>query len=244
MAFDCHHRKKPLLYADLFKRSAEKEAESLAIPNTEGSSSSSQLSSPCGSYSSGFSTPLYSDFESEDGDFIAELSRQMAERMLQDEDEKEENEKKSDPSSGGCSEKKNGSIRLDTSGGAIDGRKNGTDSGRAGLDERFPPIHVVELKNQVPRKEDQFVGGRRVKRTETTQPKTQRHHHRQTRYKGRNGSGMQAVFLGRSGSVNVQPGTGVFLPRLFDCPDADKSATDVGAPFQATSSIYNIPTIA
>ncbi|CAA0816028.1 Unknown protein [Striga hermonthica] len=179
------------------------------------------LSSPCGSYSSGFSTPLYSDFESEDGDFIAELSRQMAERMLQDEDEEEEEKhgnKKSDPSSGG-SAKKNGSIRLDTSVGAVDGGENGIDSGRAGLDYRFPPIHDFELKNQVPRKEDQFVGGRRVKRTETTQPKTQRHHHhRQTRYKGRNGSGMQAVFLGGSGSVNVQPGTGVFLPRLNTDP--------------------------
>ncbi|KAK6138002.1 hypothetical protein DH2020_028256 [Rehmannia glutinosa] len=91
--------KKALLYSDLFKCDREKEEEAIVISKTEGSSwsSSSNQSSPCGSSSSGFSTPLYSDLGSsesfDDGDFIAELTRQMAEHMLQDEDEDEDEEK-------------------------------------------------------------------------------------------------------------------------------------------------------
>ncbi|CAA0807603.1 Unknown protein [Striga hermonthica] len=150
MAFDGNRVRKPLLYADLFKRRpAEKEAESGAITNPEVPSSisslSSQLSSPRDSSSSGFSTPLYSDFESDDGDFIDELTREMAERMLQDDDDgegegEEEKVEKIVKSASGYA-KKNEMICVANS-SAIDGRENGVGSGRAGIGDPIPPIQV------------------------------------------------------------------------------------------------------
>ncbi|GFP82490.1 hypothetical protein PHJA_000392000 [Phtheirospermum japonicum] len=134
------------------------------------SSWSSQSSSPCGSSS---------DFESNEEDFIAELTRQMAECMLQEEEE----------------------------------------------DEKVMNYvcQVYELKNQPPvSKEGHFCRGRRVKGTESTQQKqlkkTQQDYYRPRQYRGRNGSGMQAVFLGGSGPRNGPPGTGVFLPRPTSDP--------------------------
>lgn len=83
------HEKKPMLYADLFKR-PQRQDNMVMISSSTSSSSTNQWSSCDSSSSSGFSTPLYSDL-SDQGDFVAELSRQMAECiMLQEEEEEEE----------------------------------------------------------------------------------------------------------------------------------------------------------
>lgn len=83
------HEKKPMLYADLFKR-PQRQDNMVMISSSTSSSSTNQWSSCDDSSSSGFSTPLYSDL-SDQGDFVAELSRQMAECiMLQEEEEEEE----------------------------------------------------------------------------------------------------------------------------------------------------------
>ncbi|GER34719.1 translation initiation factor IF-2 [Striga asiatica] len=228
MAFDGNRGRKPLLYADLFKRRpAEKEAESGAISNPEVPSSisslSSQLSSPRDSSSSGFSTPLYSDFESEDDDFIAELTREMAERMLEDDDDgeeevEEEKEEKIVKSASGYT-KKNELICMGNS-SEIDGREYGVGSGRAGIGDPINPIQVLELKKQP--KEEQFVGGKLVKGTETAQPKARRHQHRHAQNRWENRSRMQAVFLGGSGSGKGPSGTGFFLPQLSADPAQQK----------------------
>ncbi|KAL3629560.1 hypothetical protein CASFOL_026782 [Castilleja foliolosa] len=190
-------RKNTLLYSDLFK--LEKEEENMVI--------SSSSSSPRGSSSSGFSTPFYSDFESSDGDFMAELTRQMAECMLQEEDdEKVKDRVFEDPKAISSSVKNNEQSYVDK-------LKNGLNSG--------PPFHQVnELKNQPPVSN---CWGKRVKEAELAQQKQlqktqQQRYNRQSQYRGRNGSGMQAVFLGGSGSRNGPPGTGVFLPRVASDP--------------------------
>lgn len=80
--------KKPLLYADLFKNDHEYRSFSSSSSSSSSLNSSSQ-SLLCDSSSSGFSTPPDSgSLESEDGgNFIAELTRQMAECMLQEEED-------------------------------------------------------------------------------------------------------------------------------------------------------------
>lgn len=103
MGFDFEQRK-TLLYADLFRghkgmaMGEENQSGSIMSQYCEGwSSSSNQSSSSCDSSSSGFSTPFGSELgssETEDGDFIAELSRQMAECMLQEEEEEDEEEER------------------------------------------------------------------------------------------------------------------------------------------------------
>ncbi|KAL8548873.1 hypothetical protein ACS0TY_007946 [Phlomoides rotata] len=87
MGFDFEGRK-PLLYADLFKP-RKKGEQNLTQKCEEWSTTSNHDSS-----SSGFTTPLGSELgssESDDGDFIAELSRQMVECMLQEDEEDEIN---------------------------------------------------------------------------------------------------------------------------------------------------------
>ncbi|KAL7082091.1 hypothetical protein ACP275_14G078900 [Erythranthe tilingii] len=205
MSFECHHERerKPLLYADLFKRGnvmnmvVQKEEENMIISKpplglSSSSSSSSNQLSYSDSSSSGFSTPLYSD-SSDDGDFVAELSRQMAECMLQEEEEEQ--------------------VIENTIANYMSENSD-----------------VYELKNQAPiTKEGSVYRSSRVKGTESAQQKqqvqkTEQQQFMQYRGKGwgvghghgRNGqfgSGMQAVFLGGSGSVIGSSGTGVFLPR-------------------------------
>ncbi|KAL0460554.1 UNVERIFIED_CONTAM: hypothetical protein Slati_0682600 [Sesamum latifolium] len=212
MAFDCNERK-TLLFSDLFKPH-----RNTIMSKLEGSSStsSSNLSSSCDSSSSGFSTPLYSDLGSsegdDDGDFIAELTRQMAECMLQEEEENADANNVSE----GSRHVKNRNESSDVDSGGVYSSPVCFNDGR-------PPIQVYELKNQpeVVSKER-----RRAKGTESTQqkqlPKTEQQHYMQYRGRewgishgrnGHSGSGMQAVFLGGSGSRSGSPGTGVFLPR-------------------------------
>lgn len=89
MGFDFEENK-TLLYADLFKPREIRESSSVIMPPQWRSPSSSAYDSS----SSGFSTPFGSEMgssESDGGaDFAAELSRQMAELMLHEEEEKEE----------------------------------------------------------------------------------------------------------------------------------------------------------
>ncbi|KAL8027173.1 hypothetical protein ABFX02_14G077900 [Erythranthe guttata] len=231
MSFESHHERKPLLYADLFKRVnvnmvvQKEEANMMISKPLQGLSSSSSSSSNQLSYSdsssSGFSTPLYSD-SSDDGDFVAELSRQMAECMLQEEEEEEQEQ-----------------VNENTIANYISQNSD-----------------VYELKNQAPiTKEGTVYRSRRVKGTESAQQKQQvektEQHFMQYRGKGwgvghgRNGqfgSGMQAVFLGGSGSVSGSSGTGVFLPRDSTEPKKKSGCSMVLMPtrvLQAMELHYN-----
>lgn len=82
MGFDFEKNKTNLLYADLFKQEEIRD---------NSSAWRSPSSSACDSSSSGFTTPFGSELgstESDGGaDFAAELSRQMAEFMLHEEEE-------------------------------------------------------------------------------------------------------------------------------------------------------------
>lgn len=79
------------------------------------------------------------------------------------------------------------------------------------------------MKNQAPISKEDFVcTGRRGKGAESAQQKqVQKAEQHFMQYRGRGwgngpgqfGSGMQAVFLGGSGSTSGSTGTGVFLPR-------------------------------
>ncbi|KAK4408593.1 hypothetical protein Sango_0440300 [Sesamum angolense] len=223
MAFDCNERK-TLLFSDLFKPHTNTVMLKLeGSSSSSSSSSSSNLSSSCDSSSSGFSTPLYSDLGSseggdDEGDFIAELTRQMAECMLQEEEENADVNHVFEV----CRPVKSKKQRSDVDSGGVC-LENGAYSSPVCVHDGRPPIQVYELKNQpeVVSKER-----RRAKGTESTQQKqlqkTEQQQYMQYRGRewgishgrnGHSGSGMQAVFLGGSGSRSGSPGTGVFLPR-------------------------------
>lgn len=192
MGFDFEERK-TLLYADLFKLQGNH-------GNNNTIMSSSNSSSYCDSSSSGFASPFGSESDESDGDFAAELSRQMAECMLREEEEEQRNS-------------------VVTQSAAAENLKYDPILDHA---NRTP---CIKLENQFPIGDEVGVwGGRRVKGGELTQQtKTEQSYGRYrggrewrggAGRKGRSGSGMQAVFLGGSGSRNGSPaGTGVFLPR-------------------------------
>ncbi|KAL3829082.1 hypothetical protein ACJIZ3_017884 [Penstemon smallii] len=137
------------------------------------SSSTSNHSSFFGSSSSGgFSTPFGSELgssESEDGEFIAQLTQQMAECMFQEEEEE------------GMHEKDLNSIPNSV------------------FHEDFESIQHKQRHNKT---EQYYMQNRGIG------------HGR----KGQNGFGMQAFFLGGSGSRNGSSGTGVFFPRVNNDP--------------------------
>ncbi|THG13698.1 uncharacterized protein LOC114273994 isoform X1 [Camellia sinensis] len=195
-----------------------------------------QTGSPFGSSSSGLSSPFGSDLcstetESSDddnnSDFIAELTRQMADYMLEEDDER-------------LGSKDQHGERIHST-----PKLNKPTSIPAFCDDQTRPVHLYKLENQP----SIASWGRRVKRTELThqleqkqQVHHQKPHHMQSR--GRrtdaeggsgggfgspaataapplqqrrrqvgSGSGMRAVFLGGPGSRSGSSGTGVFLPR-------------------------------
>ncbi|KAH6810482.1 hypothetical protein C2S51_024244 [Perilla frutescens var. frutescens] len=187
----------------------------ISASSSSSSSSSTQFLSSWDSSSSGLSSPPYSDLgssEGDDTDFIAELTRQMAECMLQEEEtavadhvcESNAGESYENP-------------------GAVNSLKSGFYS--SPHDPTTPNIQVYELKNQPPVSKEGLNRGRRVRRTESAQQKQMQKTEQQYKqqYRGRewgvgvgrngySGSGMKAVFLGGSGP-RTGSGTGVFLPR-------------------------------
>lgn len=217
MAFDCNtNHRKPLLFSDLFKNRKNTAMEKLEhqdhvlASGSSSSSSSTQFLSSWDSSSSGFSSPPYSDLgssEADDADFITELTRQMAECMLQEEET-------------AVSEESNAGDSYENS-GAVNSLKSGFYS--TPQDPTPPNIQVYEVKNQPPVSREGLNLGRRVMGTESAQQKQmQKTELQYKQYRGgrewgvgRNGysgSGMKAVFLGGSGPRSGS-GTGVFLPR-------------------------------
>ncbi|KAH6837141.1 hypothetical protein C2S53_018239 [Perilla frutescens var. hirtella] len=214
MGFEFEERKTSL-YVDLFKLQ-EKRDTSCECNNTTMKSqwripSSNYYSSTCDSSSSGFTSPFGSELgssESEDGDFAAELSRQMAECMLHEEEEEERN-----------------SVTQEN-------LKYVFSSNRPILDHANPRNPCIKLKNQSPVGDQVRVSrGGRVKGAELTQQmQTQKMEHNYERCRDRDwrsgvgrkensGSGMRAIFLGGPGSRNgSSSGTGVFLPRVTNNP--------------------------
>lgn len=231
MAFDCNsNQRKPLLFSDLFKNhrntSMEKEQQQqqldvvISASSASSSSSSTQfLSSWDSSSSSGFSTPLHSDLgssEGDDADFIAELTRQMAECMLEEEEEETAAAAAADHvyQTSSCVKSNADESGIYLSSVRVD-------------DPTQPNIQVCELKNQPPMSKEGLNRRRRVGGTESAQQKhLQKTEQQFKQYRGRewgigggvarngySGSGMQAVFLGGSGPRIGSNGTGVFLPR-------------------------------
>lgn len=191
MGFD-FEGKKTFLYADLFKLEENRDHSSV-IMSQRRSPSSSNNSSACDSSSSGFNSPFGSELdssESEDGDFTAELSRQMAECMLTEEEEDERN-------------------RPVNHYVPIRSFEYGPNSNRPVLAHanRVPCMNRVngaELTRPVQtRKTEQNYGRYRDGEWRNGSGRN-----------GHNGSGMRAVFLGGAGSRNGSTGTGVFLPRV------------------------------
>ncbi|KAL1544208.1 hypothetical protein AAHA92_21089 [Salvia divinorum] len=210
MAFDCNtNHRKPLLFSDLFKThqnsapmAKDQHGAGLVSASASASSSSStQFLSSWDSSSSGFSTPLRSDFGSSEGDeadFIADLTRQMAECMLDDE-ETAAADTISEASSYDNLDTINNESYYYSSSVRIDGSSQAS-------------MKVYELKNQPQRS---------ARGSESAQQKTEQQY-KQYRCRelgggpvvnGYSGSGMQAVFLGGPGSRIGSIGTGVFLPR-------------------------------
>ncbi|KAG6436213.1 hypothetical protein SASPL_101098 [Salvia splendens] len=205
MAFDCNNNhRKPLLFSDLFKNHQNDKDQHGAASASASSSSSNQFLSSWDSSSSGFSTPLRSDFgssEGDDADFIADLTRQMAECMLDDEETAAAD-----------------TVSEASSYDNLDAINNESYSSSVRIDgSSQASMKVYELKNQPQR----ATRGRRLRRSESTQQKTEQQY---KQYRGRewgggpvingySGSVMQAVFLGGSGPRIGSSGTGVFLPR-------------------------------
>ncbi|KAL3530811.1 hypothetical protein ACH5RR_010133 [Cinchona calisaya] len=211
--------------------------------------------SSCGSTSaysswSDFSSPVSSELgsstsetvESEDEElFISELSRQMAESMLQDDDDDDdkiqdhqnitlsENSETSEPKNVCCYNSQE--IVM----GKSENPTSDSDNQVSKDDDQLRQVQVYELKNQPHMRKQQGgcggYGGRRVnyyKATESTQLREHQNMHNKAkawRYgHGKKssstlpvlpsppgGSGMRAFFLGGS-ERNGSSGTGVFLP--------------------------------
>ncbi|KAG8371446.1 hypothetical protein BUALT_Bualt13G0088400 [Buddleja alternifolia] len=245
-----YHGRKTLLYSDLFKcnrntvlEREEEEEENINMTKVEGIGSSSSLSSnksfSCDSSSVGFNSPFGSEVgssESDDGDYMAELTRQMAECMLQEEEEEEKAISEDSEASDSLKDYKDKSCMNSC---VINNLKYGINSSQVCVDDRvplpLPPLEVYELKKQAAvRKERHMYRGKRVKGSESTHQKQviekreqqQQHYHNYMQY--RNGrrdqwrkessSCMQAIFLDGSKSRNGSTGTGVFLPRVTDDP--------------------------
>ncbi|XP_019159864.1 PREDICTED: uncharacterized protein LOC109156445 isoform X2 [Ipomoea nil] len=177
--------------------------------------SSSGLSTPFGSVGSTRTETESDDDEGED--FLAELTRQMAGYMLQDEDDEpnilvEDHEH----SPKFKEELANSSANSDSANYAM------------------RPIEVYTMRDQssLRKQSNPTPRGRRVAKTESIHPRVEHaaeaEHHmpKKGRRRGnghgggrahtlRSGSGMQAVFLGGSGYVTgaSSSGTGVFIPR-------------------------------
>ncbi|PIN05279.1 hypothetical protein CDL12_22168 [Handroanthus impetiginosus] len=174
-----------LLYADLFK-------ERKGNQNTV-------IMSTCESSSSGFSTPVSSELgssESDDSDFIDELTRQMAECMLQEEEQEQ-----------GQRNIKNYNNHSYTDSAAAKNFKNRLYSNAICSMDQTPPLQVYQLKNQPPMR-------KQVQKPEQNYVRRYRGRDWRVGYRGKehDGSGMRAIFLGGSGFRNGSSGTGVFLP--------------------------------
>nr|XP_043618890.1 uncharacterized protein LOC122590782 isoform X2 [Erigeron canadensis] len=188
------------------------------------------------------------EIEDDDNDeFIALLTRQMADYMLEEAEEEDnggviiqeaiENQKH---------QKQTRRSYADTVKKSIIGFQS--EQSNTGDKQLPPPIQMYKVEDQPRLTGIQSGGGlgRKGKMSESTQPQQQhvRHHHRHVRGNkdyvngGKGGfcngglgsvavgSGMRAIFLGGSGSRNVTGGTGVFLPRsATDATDHSRKKT-------------------
>ncbi|THF95194.1 hypothetical protein TEA_023643 [Camellia sinensis var. sinensis] len=183
------------------------------------------------------STETETESEEEDG-FIAELTRQMADYMLDDDDDDDEVAPSSLPKT-----TKNPNV--------------GFEANQASSYDQTPAIHLYKFEKQPSINDKGYeCGGSRVKRNELTQQlhDKKRHHipimqksvaraddvsagrigpssattwrpSRQQPIGSDSGSGMRAVFLGGPRLQNGSSGTGVFLPRgTSDPPESRKKS--------------------
>ncbi|CAL5334076.1 unnamed protein product [Camellia sinensis] len=217
------------------------------ILSNKGSRNNESISNEFGSSSwSGWSSPIESELgstetetesEEEDG-FIAELTRQMADYMLDDDDDDDEVAPSSLPKT-----TKNPNV--------------GFEANQASSYDQTPAIHLYKFEKQPSINDKGYeCGGSRVKRNELTQQlhDKKRHHipimqksvaraddvsagrigpssattwrpSRQQPIGSDSGSGMRAVFLGGPRLQNGSSGTGVFLPRgTSDPPESRKKS--------------------
>lgn len=187
----------------------------------------------------------------EDDEFIAQLTRQMADYMLEDDDDsggdeisysKIRNPSFQEPVYDPNHEETRRSY-ADTVKKSIVGFQ--PEQSFSGEKQSQPPIQMYQVENQ-PR----VGGGRRGGKMSESTHQMKHHRHEQVRgFRGSKdfvnggkgysstavGSGMRAIFLGGSGSRNVISGTGVFLPR------SSTDATDQGRKKPGCSTVL-VPT--
>ncbi|GMI97140.1 hypothetical protein like AT5G59050 [Hibiscus trionum] len=198
--------------------SVDLHARGLLIPSSQdhhlfaSSESGSELSSPTASDHLGSSSTTTESSEEEEDCFIGELTRQMAQFMLQDEDKHEQ-------SSGSPVVEKFETATY----------SHGFQSKQELIDEQIRAIQFYKLKQektmkqkeQKPRTNHQqskgkvlagFNNGYKVPINSNTPWYTLQQQQQQQR-KQRTGSDMRPLFLTGSGSRNGSCGTGVFLPR-------------------------------
>ncbi|KAD5317618.1 hypothetical protein E3N88_17564 [Mikania micrantha] len=213
-------------------------SESAFIGSWSSSSSSSFLTTSFGSELDSNDAELDSgDGDCDDDEFIAQLTRRMADYMLEENEEAGEDENRSSEHSSFQKHEFQEPIRsnnheqtrrsyADTVKKSIVGFQSEQNLTRN--EQLQPPIQVYQVEHQ-PR------AGRKGKMSESTKHvKPNRHEqmHGNRGFRGGKefinggkgycgvpgssmavGSGMRAIFLGGSGSRNVMSGTGVFLPR-------------------------------
>ncbi|KAI3772287.1 hypothetical protein L6452_03469 [Arctium lappa] len=204
-------------------------SESAFIGSWGSSSSSSFLTASFGSELDSNDADL--DDGDEDDQFIAQLTRQMADYMLEENDDSNPPSKTSDVQKRNfqepnCNQKQTRRSYADTVKKSIVGFQS--DQSFTVDKQTEPQIQLYQVENQ-PRVGVQSGGGgwgRRGKMSESTQQQMKGHQMHNNRglmnggkaaYSGGvvhgSSSGMRAIFLGGSGSRSVTSGTGVFLPR-------------------------------
>lgn len=206
-------------------------SESAFIGSWGSSSSSSFLTTSFGSELDSNDADL--DDGGEEDQFIAQLTRQMADYMLEENDDSGGHENPPPKPSGA---QKCNLQEANYNQNHEQTRRSYADTVKKSLagfqsDQSFtvnkqtePPIQLYQVENQ-PRVGGQSGGGwgRRGKLNESTQQMKAHQMHSNRGLMNQNGgkaysgvhgsSGMRAIFLGGSGSRSVTSGTGVFLPR-------------------------------
>ncbi|KAI3694645.1 hypothetical protein L1987_77613 [Smallanthus sonchifolius] len=208
-------------------------SESAFIGSWSSSSSSSFLTTSFGSELDSNDADLDDGDGDDEDEFIAQLTRRMADYMLEENDEaggdenrslKHSSFQKRDFQEPILNKNHEQTLRsyADTVKKSIAGFQSEQSLSRSEHEQSQPPIQLNQVENQ-PR----AGRGRKGKMSESTQHmKAHRHEqmHSNRSFRGGKefvnggksmtvGSGMRAIFLGGSGSRNVMSGTGVFLPR-------------------------------
>ncbi|KAL3518128.1 hypothetical protein ACH5RR_020717 [Cinchona calisaya] len=216
-------------------------------------SSWSEFGSPISSELGSSSTSESINESEEDEElFISELTRQMTEYMLQDDDDDDkisvsnyvpENSEKASESRSVCYHNSNGFMNkseIPNSDSAANVRRLNVgkiqNDDYSTYDEQFPPVQVYQLKNQPGMGKQGSSGGRRVEATESTHQYNKEQQNMALRYYGHGKKTISSVPVLRSPQTPAAAGSGMRAVFLGGSERNGSSGTGVFLPIGTYST--------